>query len=135
MSQIKKKKNIKLLDKQSKAPQTPKLPLSPSIYVLPLFVMNFQRAIRTHHQKEVEEKTVKHSPNQHAKPEVSWAHPTKSIHVLPERLWQYPTYSEWMNHSKKKVEDQQWRWDRQTPQQWGHLKKEAKMQHLWKTLL
>ena len=84
MSQIKMKYIKKLLD-TIYVPQNNNSPYLHARYVLPLFVMNCQRAIKAHHQKEVVEEIIKHSPNQHVKPKTLQAHPPKSIHAPPER--------------------------------------------------
>ena len=124
MSQIKRNTSKKLLN-------TIQLQNKNSLYqhahVLPLFVTNCQRAIMTHHQKVEVEQNVQHSPNRLIKSEAQQVHPPKFVHAPPKRLGLCPAYSVEKHRSKKKVEDQQQRQDRHTPQQQGHQMQEAQM--------
>ena len=73
------------------APQAPQIQKSPPNYkisftnVLPLFVMECQRAIIIHHQKEVVEATVSNTLDPLAKNEAHQACPPKSDHKPPKR--------------------------------------------------
>ena len=76
-------KYIKKLLDTIYVPQNKISPYLHAQYALPLFVTNCQRAIKAHHQKEVVEETVKHSPNQHIKPEAPQPHPSNiSMHRM-----------------------------------------------------
>ena len=67
----KKKKYIKEAPRYNLCTPKQKLPYLHAQYVLPLFVMNCQRAIKAHHQKEVVEEIVEYSPSYHVKPKAS----------------------------------------------------------------
>ena len=91
MSQIKRNTSKKLLNtiyvpQNKKTPPKQKTPsISMHNMYSSFFVMNCQKAIKAHHQKEVVEETIEHLPNQLVKPEAQQAHPPKSVHALPER--------------------------------------------------
>ena len=74
--------------------------LSQNNYVLPLFVMECQRAIKTHHQKEVAVKNVETMPNPLANHESHQERPPKSVLMPPEQSRHDPTYDECLNHPK-----------------------------------
>ena len=69
-------------------------------YVLPLFVIECQRAIKTHHQKEVAMRNAETVPNLLVNHESHQEHPPKSVFEPPEQLRHDPMYVECLNHSK-----------------------------------
>ena len=68
--------------------------------VLPLFVMECQKAIKIHHQKEVAVRIVETVPTLLARHGSHRARPPKSVYEPPERSKHDPTYVECLNHPK-----------------------------------
>ena len=78
-------KHLDTIENINKTP--PKTKISSTKYssnILPHFVMECQRAIRIHHQKEVAKANIENVPNLLAKHGAHQACPSKSNHEPPE---------------------------------------------------